>query len=479
MIRKALLAIFSILLAIDATAQTTISLGTFSGAGSTNVLLSTSTTVNRYSRTMSLYTASEIIAAGGNAGSITSLAWDKQGSGEYLTNDAYIKIYLKHTTDGVWSTAPVPDWDNVVIGATEVFTSNTFSLPVGTGWAAIPFTTPFVWNGTDNIVIMVEWDRASAPTGAINWGRSTNPTMNATRVGSNSLAALVMFVNGNRPLVQLTLGGSVISITDVVVTTQGGVPAQITTNGGTLQLEATVLPAGVNQNVNWSIVPGTGTAQIDANGLVTAQTNGTVWGKAVAVGDTTIMDSLQITMTNQIVPVTGILVSVQGAGLPQITTQGGTLQMEAAVAPANASQDVVWSIVTGTGNATINTTGLVTGLADGTVWAKAVSVTHPTIGDSLEITITNQSIGLTETRPNPIILYPNPVTSGVFTLSLPDNFVNSDARITIYSISGRVLLEQPVKSPMERINAQELPSGTYLLRYESRGQSYNCSFIVK
>jgi hypothetical protein len=428
---------------------------------------------------MSLYTASEIIAAGGSTGSITSLAWDKQGTGEYLTNDAYIKVYLKHVTDSVWSTAPVPDWNNVVIGATEVFTSSTFSLPVGTGWAPIPFTTPFVWNGTDNIVIMVEWDRSSVPTGSINWGRSSNPNMNATRVGSGSLAALVMLINGNRPLVQLTLGGSVISITDVVVTTQGGVPAEISTNGGTLQLEAAVLPAGVNQNVNWSIVPGTGTAQIDTNGLVTGQTNGTVWGKAVAVGDTTVMDSLSITISNQIVPVTGVTVSVQGAGLPQITTQGGTLQMEAVVAPANASQDVTWSIVAGTGNATINTTGLVTGISDGTVWAKAVSVTHPNFGDSLEITISNQSIGLTETRPNPVILYPNPVTEGVFTVSIPPNYMSNDAKIMIYNVSGKLMLEQSVKSTSERINTQAWPTGTYLLRFEDRNHSFNSSIIVR
>lgn len=53
--------------------QVTVSLGTRSGAGSSNVLLTTSTTSNKYSRTMSLYTASEILTAGGVAGTISSL----------------------------------------------------------------------------------------------------------------------------------------------------------------------------------------------------------------------------------------------------------------------------------------------------------------------------------------------------------------------------------------------------------------------
>src|SRR5690606_13915649 len=88
--KKLLLLPLLILLAFsELTAQVTVSLGTYTGAGSTNVLLSTSTTANRYSRTISVYTAAEIIAAGGMSGNITSLAWSKSGNGEYLTNDAY------------------------------------------------------------------------------------------------------------------------------------------------------------------------------------------------------------------------------------------------------------------------------------------------------------------------------------------------------------------------------------------------------
>ncbi len=188
-------------------AQVTVSLGTSTGSASTNVLLSTSTTINRYSRTMSLYTAQEITAAGGMAGAISKLAWSKSGTGEYTSNDAYIKILLKETTTSVWPTSPVPDWNTEIVGATQVFTSSTYSIPTGTGWKDVPFTTSFQWNGTSNIIIFVEWNRSSTPTADISWGRSTNTNTNATRVGSTSLAALVMLVNSNRPLVQLTITG--------------------------------------------------------------------------------------------------------------------------------------------------------------------------------------------------------------------------------------------------------------------------------
>jgi len=208
--RKALLLFLAVFLALNfqMVAQVTISLGTSSGAGSTNVLLSTSTTVNRYSRTMSLYTAQEITAAGGMAGVISSLAWSKSGTGEYTFNDAQIKVLLKPTTINVWPTSPVPAWNTEIVGATQVFTSNTYSIPTGTGWKQVPFTTPFSWDGNSNIVIFVEWYRPSTPTADITWGRSTNTSTNATRVGSTSLDALVMLINANRPLVQLTITGA-------------------------------------------------------------------------------------------------------------------------------------------------------------------------------------------------------------------------------------------------------------------------------
>ena len=203
--KKALLLFLAGFLAFNfqMTAQVTVSLGTFTGASSTNSLLSTSTTINRYSRTMSLYTVQEINTAGGMAGAISKLAWSKSGTGEYTSSDAYIKVLIKHTTNNIWST--VPDWNTEIIGATEVFTSSTYSIPTGTGWKEVPFTTPFQWNGTSNIVIFVEWNRASTPTADITWGRSNDASTNATRVGSTSLDALVMLINANRPLVQLTI----------------------------------------------------------------------------------------------------------------------------------------------------------------------------------------------------------------------------------------------------------------------------------
>jgi len=57
----------------------------------------------------------------------------------------------------------------------------------------------------------------------------------------------------------------------------------------------------------------------------------------------------------------------------QITSLNGTLQLIATVNPSTVSQEVTWTVTSGSTNATINTTGLVTGIANGTVTIRATS----------------------------------------------------------------------------------------------------------
>ncbi|MCX6277161.1 MAG: T9SS type A sorting domain-containing protein [Bacteroidetes bacterium] len=94
-------------------------------------------------------------------------------------------------------------------------------------------------------------------------------------------------------------GISVNGVIGIKVKTQGNVPAVISTLAGSLQLVDTVYPAIVNQAAHWFIVSGTGSATISGTGLVTAVTDGTVWAKATAEADGTIMDSLMITISGQ------------------------------------------------------------------------------------------------------------------------------------------------------------------------------------
>lgn len=91
----------------------------------------------------------------------------------------------------------------------------------------------------------------------------------------------------------------IIGMDSLVVATQGDIPAVINLPQGNLQLVSTIYPTTNNQAVTWSIIPVSGAATIAPNGMVTAVTNGTVWGKAVSIEDPTFMDSILITITNQ------------------------------------------------------------------------------------------------------------------------------------------------------------------------------------
>jgi hypothetical protein len=471
---------FGLLIGLVHTAagQDTLSIGVFSGSGSTNVLLSTSTTVNRYSRTISLYSAYEVSSAGGSAGSITSLGWDKSGTGEYTSNDAYIKVLLKNVPDTAW--AGVPLWDSVALGATEVFTSSVYSIPTGTGWKHVPFTTPFVWDGSSAIAVMVEWDRASAPTGAINWGRSTTTSANATRVGSTSLAALALLINNNRPLVQFVTNSSPpVAITAVQTGTQGNVPASITTNAGTLQLTANVLPANANQGVRWSLTPGTGNATISPTGLVTAIANGSVWAKATSLQDTTISDSLQITITNQIVIITSVVVNTQGGIPAQINVPSGTLQLEAAVLPVAANQAVNWSVIAGSGTAQVDGNGLLTALSNGTVSVRAAAQADTSIFGSLEVTITNQQSSVSEQFAKALKIYPNPVTAGQLTVSVDASQWNEVAEVLVYDLAGRQVHAASMTADRISLDLGHLSQGTYRLTVKATERRADRMFVVQ
>lgn len=85
-----------------------------------------------------------------------------------------------------------------------------------------------------------------------------------------------------------------------------------------------------------------------------------------------------------------VTVTTQGGVPATITTLGGTLQMVATVIPSTANQSVSWSIVPGSGAASISTGGLVTALSNGTIYAKAIAVQDNTVKDSLIITISGQ-----------------------------------------------------------------------------------------
>ncbi|GBG10250.1 hypothetical protein PAT3040_04971 [Paenibacillus agaridevorans] len=99
-------------------------------------------------------------------------------------------------------------------------------------------------------------------------------------------------------------------------------------------------------------------------------------------------------METGFVPVTEIRLN----GQDTITTKGGSLSLTAEVLPADATNKaVIWSVENGTGSATIQNTGLLTAVNDGTVTVKATAADGSGIMDTKTITISGQ----TTSNPDP------------------------------------------------------------------------------
>lgn len=254
-------------------------------------------------------------------------------------------------------------------------------------------------------------------------------------------------------------------VTSVEVRTEDNVPAYITTHGGTLRLVATVYPSTVDQTVTWSIRPGSGNASINSAGLVTAVSNGNVWARAASVVDPSKKDSLQITIISQYVPPTSITVRTLDNVPATIDPSRPTLTLLATITPANASQSVLWSIRPVTGNASINSAGMVTPIGNGTVWVRAKAAANTTLQDSLLLTIAIPHIGVEEEALSNLRMHPNP-THGILTIQGTEAL--GPCTLTVMDVTGKMVIQQLLANSGSAtpiaVDMSFLANGTYVLQ---------------
>lgn len=226
---------------------------------------------------------------------------------------------------------------------------------------------------------------------------STTGLVTATANGTVVITATSTATPAVSGTISIAITNQVIAVTAVTVTTANDAPATIITDGGTLQLVASVSPNdATDASVTWAVTSGATFATVSATGLVTATANGTVTVTATSVADGTLTDSIDIVITNQVVAVTSVAVSTENDAPATISTNAGTLQLIAAVSPDNATDNsVTWAVTTGATLASVSATGLVTAIANGTVTVTATSVADGTLSDSIDIVITNQVVAVT------------------------------------------------------------------------------------
>ncbi len=133
-----------------------------------------------------LILASELAAMGINSGPISELSFNVSAINACPTLNNY------SVAIGSSSQSNLSNWEN---GLTPVYNNNAF-IPV-LGWNSIPFATPYVWDGTSNIVIEI----CSNNTG---WTDNGNAQVNSTSTahtstinvhGDNSSVCTMIFIS--------------------------------------------------------------------------------------------------------------------------------------------------------------------------------------------------------------------------------------------------------------------------------------------
>jgi hypothetical protein len=183
----------------QAPAVVTIGTATTNAATAGPTYISSATSSYLYSNHISLFTPAELNASG----IIESMAWNKANANGYNLGNATYRIYLKHTSMSTVPTATTT-FATELSGATLVYENTTQNLPLATGWVNFIFNTPnsFNYNGTDNLMVLVDWYRPGNATGAVNW-YYTIATGKAQTWSASVTPPNISYGANNRPNIQI------------------------------------------------------------------------------------------------------------------------------------------------------------------------------------------------------------------------------------------------------------------------------------
>ncbi|MFO7671603.1 MAG: Ig-like domain-containing protein [Bacteroidales bacterium] len=157
------------------------------------------------------------------------------------------------------------------------------------------------------------------------------------------------------------------------------------------------------------------------------------------------------------IPVEAIVVS--GAGGAVNVALDATLQMSAEVFPAEADyKDVKWSVLDGTGSASIDAAGLLTAISEGTVTVRASAVDDSYVSRDLQVFV-GESNGIRQSELKLLKIYPNPAINELNVVLMREN-----STVTIYNSVG-MLMDKVVVSGTEYIfDISSYAAGLYFVR---------------
>ena len=401
--------------------------------------------------------------------------WAADGFANVGTTGA-ARIYITSSEIKDWLISPSIDLGTAGnlqlefdIALTETFNTNTLNFGVDDTLAVVISTdNGITWN-TPNILQV--WTIGTEPS---NTGDNIIIDLSAytgiVKIGFYA-ASSISNVFGSLFIDNFWVKAPTL-VSSITVQGQGGA-STITTNAGTLQMEATILPANAdNQTFTWMVVNGTGVATIDANGLLTADSDGDVTVIATANDASNETGTVVITISQDVL-VTSITVQGQN-GVSTISTNAGTLQMEVFVTPlASTDPTYTWSVVNGTGSATIDAIGLLTADGDGDVTVTATANDASNETGTAVVTITNQYwVTVTENSNVLISIFPNPTQKLVNLISTA-----TIETVNVYNVDGKLVLTDSAANNVLNINV--LAIGSYIIEIKTTDGKNHISRIVK
>lgn len=223
----------------------------------------------------------------------------------------------------------------------------------------------------------------------------------------------------------------------------------------TLQLSAEVFPQDATlTDFRWSVLCESGSATIDKKGLLTVTEAGSFTVIASARDGSKITGELKIEVIRAVQHII-----VTGEANVSTLEKHSTLQMSALVEPEDASvKEVNWSVFQGTGEASIDADGLLTGLEPGSVIVMASATDQSGVKSTMEVEIV-AGVGVESTGQNKLQVYPNPASD---MLEVSHAFLNST--LTIFNSRGVVMDEKSVTKTTHRFNLNAYAPGIYFVK---------------
>jgi len=316
-------------------------------------------------------------------------------------------------------------------------------------------------------------------------------TIPATGIASISSTGLLTAVGNGTVIVRATANDCLHKYGEKMITVSGqssnrtfsisingiGGVTDITEEGGSLQIEAIIMPTNASTNLAWSITPSTGIATISSKGMLTAIANGKVKVKATAQdGSKTESNELLISISNQKLGIQPTIANFlmldgeQGTSYFQFVTTTGDRPMN-------------WSIGNGSlpDGLTIDpATGLISGKPTMPGEYPFTVNANNDIGADQKLFILKVIGGATACKDMivpELKLYPNPVRANDEFTVVIEGSTSSQGLIELFNSTGVSVMKTQTAGSMIRLTAPDR-QGVYLLRFTKDGYSKTYRVIV-